>query len=95
MYIDSLPHLLHNGDRVDNYLDVKYLGHIVAGDGSDEPDLNNRIALMTSTFNKYTHVWKSAELNTRVGGQSEHTNSEPSRPGHPGRSIQTSDRTGV
>jgi hypothetical protein len=48
MYIDSLPHLLHNGDRVDNYLDVKYLGHIVAGDGSDDPDLNNRIALMVA-----------------------------------------------
>jgi hypothetical protein len=64
MYIDSLPHLLHNGDRVDNYLDVKYLGHIVSGDGSDDPDLNNRIALMTSTFNKYMHVWKSNELGT-------------------------------
>jgi hypothetical protein len=54
-YIDSLPHLLHNGDRVDNYLDVKYLGHIVAGDGSDDPDLNNRIALKARALWRQIH----------------------------------------
>jgi ribonuclease HI len=66
LYLESLSHLTFNGVPIQNYLDTKYLGHILSADGSNVPDVENRIAQMRAAFNRHTHLWKSTLMDIHL-----------------------------
>jgi hypothetical protein len=52
--------------RDDVIIDTKYLGHILSADGSNVPDVENRIAQMRAAFNRHTHLWKSTLMDIHL-----------------------------